>query len=698
MSYTEPKPKPKPKPNSLFNNFQDAVMNYNTPNVNTTKTNTKGVPSMTSWSSKLASVFTKKPTETEEERKKKEENQRKKSRELYNKEQIKRQIERQQREIENARRLRSPALLGRNIAIKEGKINEAKRLSNYLVNKAVEKRKNVNFNKLRENRNTKDNKNKNYILNKLESNDYDLLYNLINNLFDAGLSEESKEKFQEYLSKEENLDKKRHIMKILKSVYRLKYNKSIEKERKERIIENAKSLKGIKQVISTNTKIQEKIKNNKNKSEKHTSELENQLQSELKIYKNRLLLNVEDISSSMDLATSFHNFSKKTYYICNAKQLKKNYTTQNIRDLSEKQIEELSPLYYVNGICCFNPLLRTYVNNAKGLKEGLKQETLKNNSSNTGVKIVEIKPNNKNNFIDIDSMIADIEKYNDKNSLLSKFFDKHILGIANEYGIQENNRKNNGSEINSKNFDRFCDEFGSFIDTIVVVENGQIKFIHTKTQKSDGTKILAKYFSNKQNGGGNIQAGGFEPLTLLALLAICIPLFCSLIACYNNQDRGNTTIIKIVDYSFCVVLTTFVYILGFIFLVGIGVLTGGLIFQGAGMSGLGSGSGKTFRVRSNYVMTSENALKVGLISGKNIKDEPSKKNTIHFLIEDLNGIEDNKKEIFKKYVRESIKQDNNLNTIIKTLASSKPLTNIQISKMKEYLRKKYKEKFDISLP
>ena len=104
---------------------------------------------------------------------------------------------------------------------------------------------------------------------------------------------------------------------------------------------------------------------------------------------------------------------------------------------------------------------------------------------------------------------------------------------------------------------------------------------------------------------------------LLALLAICIPLFCSLIACYNNQDTGNTTIIKIVDYSFCVVLTTFVYMLGFIFLLGIGILSGGILLQGFGMSG--SGSGKTFRVRSNYVMTDANKLKTPLTSGENNK-------------------------------------------------------------------------------
>jgi hypothetical protein len=69
MSKTESKYKPK---KSFFNNFQDAVMI----NSNTKQKNTKGVPSMTSWSSRFASVFTKKPTETEEERKKKEENQR----------------------------------------------------------------------------------------------------------------------------------------------------------------------------------------------------------------------------------------------------------------------------------------------------------------------------------------------------------------------------------------------------------------------------------------------------------------------------------------------------------------------------------------------------------------------------------------------------------------------------------------------
>jgi hypothetical protein len=565
-------------------------------------------PSFSSLGSQFVSkLFTKKPIESEEEKKRKEENQRKKSRELYNKKQKEEQNARRLREMENARRLRSPALLGRNIAIEEGRMNDSKQLTNYLVNKAankeVKKRENKNFQQIIRNRNSKDNENKNYILNKLEFHNYDLLYILINNLFDKKLSDKSRTKFEEYwedlmqeeknlkeeednlkeeednLKKEKNklkkeedklekeeddkvlleikekiqkiIDKrikiretKKEIIKILKSVYRLKYNKSIEKERKEKIIGNLKIINRL-----------EKISKSEN--------LKKTLNNEVKESKNRLLSNVKDISSSIDLATSFHNFSKKTYYICNAGQLKKINNTNTIESISIGKINELSPLYYENGICCFNPLIRTYINGTEGLKEGLKNVSSKNKSQEYGIEMIEeTKQNNKKKYIDLIPIIANIEKYNNKNSILSKFFDKHILGIPDEYGIKENNKKNT-KEINSKNFDRFSDELGSYIDTIIVVENGEITYVHTKTEKSDGTKIFESYLKIK-SGGGNKQVGGLDVFSIVALICIVIGFFVSLRICYDRNDKENTTIVKILGYSYCVAVATFSIALGFL--------------------------------------------------------------------------------------------------------------------------------------
>ena len=415
--------------------------------------------------------------------------------------------------------------------------------------------------------------NKNYILTKLESNNYNLLYRLINGLFDSKLSDNSREKFNEYLLK--NPNKKEDIMKILKAVYRLKLNKSIE-NKKAKIINSL------------------------------NSGIEN---------KNQFLAEIKDISSHIDLATSFHNFSKKTYYICNANQLKKNYNVDSVDKLSEKQIDELSPLYYVNGICCFNPLLRTYMN-SKGVKEAITTEISKGNLSQGDVELVSsrsINNKNKNSFIDTNDIIANIEKYNNKNSILSKFFDKHILGIANVDGIHENNKKNKKnkknklsennnknklSEINSKNFDRFCDECQSKIDTIVVVENGKITFIHTKTEKSDGIKILANYFSKHfskpQNGGGNKQVGGVEPITTtLALISVSIGFFAALITCFDSNGK-NQTIIKIIKYPVCVVISTLIstmlLLVSFFFMIHSGVIGSSTAIIIAGLS-LGVGSG-----------------------------------------------------------------------------------------------------------
>ena len=405
--------------------------------------------------------------------------------------------------------------------------------------------------------------NKNYILTKLESNNYNLLYRLINGLFDSKLSDKSKEKFEEYLI--QNPSKKEDIMKILKSVYRLKLNKSIE-NKKVNIIRKLNS--GIE---------------NKNKIQ--------------------LLAEIKDISSHINLATSFHNFSKKTYYICNANQLKTNYKVDSVDKLSEKKIDELSPLYYVNGICCLNPLIRKYMNEAKGLKEGLKKEISKNQSSNNGIELVEAKQyNNNNNFIDIDQMIDNIEKYNNKNSILSKFFDKHILGIANEYGIHENNKKNKLSEnnnknklseINSKNFDRFCDECQSKIDTIVVVENGKITFIHTKTKKSDGVKIFQKYLQKKNISRNNIQVGGVTVIFEIAgLISICIAFFSSLYSCYDSNSNN----VNIKVYMYCCVISLFVSTILIIVTLIVTAATGGFAMPVVyGIAGMGIVMGKGVR-------------------------------------------------------------------------------------------------------
>ena len=506
--------------------------------------------------------------------------------------------------------------------------NNIKSIDNGFVDEAVKKREIINFKKIIINRNSKDNQNRNYILNKLEPNNYNLLYDLINNLFDEKLSEKSKEKFQEYLSKEENPDKKRHIMKILKSVYRLKYNNSIEKKRKERIIENAESLKGIKKIISTNTEIQKKIKQNKNKNKNETSNLEEKLKNQLQKYKISILANVKDISSHIDLATSFHNFSKKTYYICNSQQLKKNYNVADITTLSEDQIRIFSPIIIQNGITCFNPVIKKITANKEGLNQGLKDVISKNeeskNKKNTHLEIVPVESINTKSkkFINIDLMIENIDMFNHKNSILSKFFDKHIFGIANEHGIKSNNKKNIDSEINSYNFDVFCGEFKDLIDTIIVIEdgivrngvkkNGVVTFTHTKTRNTKGKEILKPYFKIKNER---------EYLNPLLLLLCIIPLFYSLKACYNSEDTGNTTIIKVQDYAVCVVLTTFSIMLillaiAFAIYMTVQLLGAPIFIAGSMMSKGSSSSSSTSKNDSKNGNNSSSTFKFGSITDK----------------------------------------------------------------------------------
>jgi hypothetical protein len=533
--------------------------------------------------------------------------------------------------------------------------NSIKILTEKLTDIAATKYKNSKSKQIK-NEKEKMNQNKNYILNKLEDTklestnnkltNYELLYRLINALFGENLSNKSKTTFQKYWMdliqkedllkiKEDNetnikfkqkimdervkiIKKKEDIMKILKSVYRLKINKSI-----------------------------------KNKREKISKELNYKIENI-----NKFGLEIADISSSMNLATSFHNFSKKTYYICNFKQLKNIYKFTNIDEVSEKQINELSPFYYVNGIFCINPIVRTYINNSPGLNEALKKEISENKSSNTGIELVESKPNNKKNFIDIDPMIKDIEKYNNKNSLLSKFFDKHILGIANDNGIQENNKRNS-SEINSKNFDRFCDEYGSFIDTVIVVnEKGKVTFIHIKKEKSDGKKILTNYFNEqKMNGGGNLQVGGMDPLSIFILGVIAISLVLALVLCHDLNNNSDMTIIKIIDYSSCVVASTFMStmtaLLSTVSMVYLGFYLGGVL------------TFIFFGIR--WIIS-----KIPIINPDRFSINKKHFNKMNKIIDESNYIEGNYKNEFKKYMRET--EEKNTRQKIKRSTGSNSLS------------------------
>ena len=231
--------------------------------------------------------------------------------------------------------------------------------------------------------------NKNYILTKLESNNYGLLSSLINSLFDTKLSEPSKEKFQEYLL--ENPSKKEDIMKILKSVYRLKYNKSIE-NKKEEIIKKAK-----------------KLKDNRN----------------------QFLAEIKGISSHIDLATGFHDFTGIEYYICNKGQVEKLNDNKNINEISLERIIGLSPIFYANGICSINPIIQEYTSDRESISNSL--EKVQNKNFN-GIKMSKLSKENKNNpnIIDIDKCIKNIKTFNTKDSLLSKFFEQKILGKATD--------------------------------------------------------------------------------------------------------------------------------------------------------------------------------------------------------------------------------------------------------------------------
>ena len=396
----------------------------------------------------------------------------------------------------------------------------------------------TNSNKIRSNRHNqskyqikKMNINKKYILNKLETNNYNLLYRLINSLFDTKLSEPSKDKFEEYLS--QNPDKKKDIMKILKSVYRLKLNKSME-NKKEEINKKAK-----------------KLEDNRNK----------------------FLAEIKDISSHIDLATGFHDFTGIEYYICNEKQLKELNDNKNISEIPLQDIINLSPIFYANGIFCFNSKIKEYTSNTK-TTENL-EELSKNNVKGIKVSKINNKVNKSNsNMVDIDRCIENIKSFNRKDSLLSKFFEQKILGMPTEYGVQEEDKinKNENKYINIPNFESFCAEFGNFIDTIVIVKGTDIQPYTTQKTPDEINKknILTEYFAQQNNlnkkylqqkeqKGDYIQYGGVvDPIVgvSIILLSFVIGFITSLRRCKTKKKEG---LIENNKYMLCIRHYTLVY-------------------------------------------------------------------------------------------------------------------------------------------
>jgi hypothetical protein len=503
----------------------------------------------------------------------------------YNNNRRNKESERLKNEIKEAQTLRSPSKLARNIAMKNFMRNkDAKYHRNKILNEEINKTHNKKIN------NT---------LNKLEIGNYDLLYDIINNLFDSNLENKSREEFKKYLS--ENPNKKRDIIKILNFVYILKYNKSIKNNRKDRIIENVKGIPQMKISIGNNPKLLENLNaykktiinniqsysleyNKKEEYEKVTSYIMSKCDDEksinyiyesiikllfneknsemleiksnsnkksfinkfillsLKRKKYDAIINIlkavyrlkynKNINSSkinnilkienknkylVELQTlsiprpyenlkGFHNFTTVEYYMCDG-NMSGNINIQNIQKLSF-----ISPFYYANGMFIFNPEIKKIISNNKNLIiEGLQSNEFKKAIEEKGIKMkTKINSSNSNKVFNVNEYIDNIEAFNVKGSYFSQIFERKILGMANNQGIKNSNRKKSGEYINTDNFNIFCEELGNRINCMYIVIDGKIVKKYEKTNNikltSDNRIILTKDLLNPVKKGGGLNS------------------------------------------------------------------------------------------------------------------------------------------------------------------------------------------------
>ena len=392
----------------------------------------------------------------------------------------------------------------------------------------------------------------NNILNILDKDDINFLYELIRRIFNKKYYTNSififdKKKYIINIFEKSllitNLNNKDYdtLLKISKAVYRVKLNQNLNDFNEESILIIKKILKKI--IITDNNKI--------NALGRLTS------------------LGIPKASNNLE---AFHNFNSIQYFI---------YKKENINDLdlnNSIKLLELSPLYYQNGLFYINPKLKelwkmqhesfnNYLKKNPDIRNLLPEKPVLNklNTEQKNLLKDNIAKNNNLETIPLDEFIEKVDEIN-QTQFLRKIFENNII----EYKI---NHGNNKSFIKEENFDNFCKLFNNYIDTIAIFDNGKLLKEYTvpnneiitntkkKNSQSGGNEQLAAAFieifgkvaveltARLGVTGGFIFLGG-----CFTMLACCIAAFYSLGNCYRSRGSYFRSIVL---YIPCILWNTF---------------------------------------------------------------------------------------------------------------------------------------------
>ena len=199
----------------------------------------------------------------------------------------------------------------------------------------------------------------------------------------------------------------------------------------------------------------------------------------------------------------FHDFTMIEYYMCDE------YISGNI---NMQKLSSVSPFYYANGMFIFNPEIKRIISkNKDSIIEVLHSPEFKEAIEEKGIEMkTRINSSNNNQVFNINKYIDIIENFNFKGSYFSEIFETKILGMANNQGIKNSNRKKSGEYINTDNFDIFCEELGNRINCMYIVIDGKIVKKYEKSKEikltSDNRIILTKDLLNPIKKGGGLNS------------------------------------------------------------------------------------------------------------------------------------------------------------------------------------------------